>query len=39
MEKLARMTRGGGSSVPGDYFATHPPFDERLANLRSKRKG
>jgi len=35
--KLARTNSGQGVGLAGDYFATHPPFAERVANLRAKR--
>jgi len=25
--------------IAGDYFATHPPFPERVIHLRAKRPG
>jgi len=39
LEKLAQRTSVQGIGVTGDYFATHPPLMERVANLRAKRKG
>jgi predicted Zn-dependent protease len=39
LEKLALRTSGQGVGITGDYFATHPPLRERLANLRAKRPG
>src|SRR5882724_2074187 len=35
LEKLAQRTSVQG--MVGEYFATHPPFMERVANLRPKR--
>jgi predicted Zn-dependent protease len=37
LEALAQRVQSVG--IPGDYFATHPPLVERIANLRTKRKG
>jgi predicted Zn-dependent protease len=37
LEKLALRTSGQGVGIAGDYFATHPPLRERLANLRAKK--
>ena len=39
LEKLAQRNSGQGVSIAGDYFATHPPLPERVANLRAKRPG
>jgi len=39
MEKLARQTPDQEGAILGEYFSTHPPFTERIANLRSKRAG
>jgi beta-barrel assembly-enhancing protease len=38
LEKLAQWTSGQSVGMVGDYFATHPPFMERVANLRVKRR-
>jgi predicted Zn-dependent protease len=37
---LERLAQGFGQSVgiAGDYFATHPSFIERVANLRARRR-
>jgi putative metalloprotease len=37
LEELAQRVRSVG--IAGDYFATHPPLVERVANLRAKRQG
>jgi beta-barrel assembly-enhancing protease len=37
LERLAQRDQSVG--IPGDYFATHPPLAERLANLRAKSQG
>ena len=34
LEKLAQMTSTRSAGIVGAYFATHPPFAERIANLR-----
>jgi len=34
MEKLARQTPDQGAATLGEYLSTHPPFAERIANLR-----
>jgi len=39
LEKLAQLTTGNNVGIPGDYFATHPPLTERVANLRTCRAG
>ena len=39
LEKLAQGTSVQSVGIAGDYFATHPPLVERLANLRAKRQG
>lgn len=39
MEKLAGQTRDQGAATLGEYFSTHPPFKERIANLRSGQAG
>jgi len=39
LEKLAQRISGQGVGMAGDYFATHPPLMERVANLRAKRPG
>jgi Zn-dependent protease with chaperone function len=39
LEKLAQRTTAQSLGVAGNYFATHPPLVERVANLRSKRLG
>ena len=36
LEKLDQMNSGQRVGIAGDYFATHPPLRERLANLQSK---
>ena len=36
LEKLAHRVQSIG--IAGDYFATHPPLVERVANLRAKRQ-
>ena len=36
LEELAQRVQSVG--IAGDYFATHPPLAERVANLRAKRK-
>jgi Zn-dependent protease with chaperone function len=35
--RLAQSDSGHGISIAGDYFATHPPLRDRVANLRAKR--
>src|SRR6266487_6254817 len=37
LEELAQRVQSIG--IAGDYFATHPPLAERVANLRAKRQG
>jgi predicted Zn-dependent protease len=37
LEKLVQRTVVQGVGIAGDYFATHPPLMERVANLRAKR--
>jgi len=37
LEALAQRVRSVG--IVGDYFTTHPPLVERIANLRAKRQG
>jgi beta-barrel assembly-enhancing protease len=39
LEKLAQGTSGQSVGIAGDYLATHPPFLERIANLRARRPG
>ena len=39
LEKLAQGSPGQSVSIAGDYLATHPPFLERIANLRARRPG
>ena len=39
LEKLAQGTSGQSVGIAGDYLATHPPFVERIANLRARRPG
>ena len=39
LEKLAQGTSGQSVGIAGDYLATHPPFIERIANLRARRPG
>ncbi len=38
LEKLAQRTSVQGVGIAGDYFATHPPLMERVANLRGKER-
>ena len=38
LEKLAQWTSGQSVGIAGDYFATHPSFMERVANLRVRRR-
>jgi putative metalloprotease len=37
LERLAKRDQSVG--IPGNYFATHPPLADRVANLRAKRQG
>ena len=37
LEALAQRVQS--VAIPGDYFATHPPLVQRIANLRAKRQG
>ena len=37
LEELAQRVQN--VAIAGDYFATHPPLVERVANLRAKRQG
>jgi predicted Zn-dependent protease len=39
LERLAHGTSGQGVGMAGEYLATHPPFIERVANLRARRRG
>ena len=39
LEKLAQRTSEESVGIAGDYFATHPPLAERVANLPAKRQG
>jgi beta-barrel assembly-enhancing protease len=39
LENLAQRTSTQRVGTTGDYFATHPPLLERVANLRAKRRG
>jgi predicted Zn-dependent protease len=39
LEKLAQRTSAQSISIAGNYFATHPPLMDRVANLRAKRQG
>jgi Zn-dependent protease with chaperone function len=39
LEKLVQRTSAQRVAIAGDYFATHPPLMERVANLRAKRQG
>jgi beta-barrel assembly-enhancing protease len=39
LEKLAQRTFVESVGIAGNYFATHPPLRERVANLRAKRRG
>ena len=34
MTRLAEMCPGNDRSILGTYFSTHPPFDERIANIK-----
>lgn len=34
MRRLGEMCSGDDRSVLGVYFSTHPPFDERIANIK-----
>jgi beta-barrel assembly-enhancing protease len=38
LERLAQTTSGQSVGIARDYFATHPPFTERIAN-RARRRG
>ena len=38
LEKLDQGTGGQSVGIAGDYLTTHPPFTERVANLRAKRR-
>ena len=35
LEELAQSASTQGLAIIGDYFATHPPFVQRIANLRA----
>ena len=37
LERLAQGTSARGVRLAGDYLASHPPFIERVANLRARR--
>lgn len=37
LERLAQLTSSHSVGLPGNYFATHPPLIERVANLRARR--
>lgn len=37
LEKFAQRNAGQGVSITGEYFATQPPFSDRVAHLRAKR--
>jgi predicted Zn-dependent protease len=39
LDRLAQWASGQGVSIAGNYFASHPPFAERVTNLRLKRRG
>jgi Zn-dependent protease with chaperone function len=39
LEKLAQGASGQSVGLAGEYLATHPPLIERVANLRSRRRG
>jgi predicted Zn-dependent protease len=39
LERFAQRTSVQSVGVAGDYFASHPPLIERVANLRAKRRG
>lgn len=34
MTRLAEMCTGSDRSILGTYFSTHPPFDERIENIK-----
>ena len=38
LEKLAQRTSAQSVGIAGNYFATHPPLAERVANLRARRQ-
>jgi Zn-dependent protease with chaperone function len=37
--RLAQQTSAQKIGLPGDYFATHPPLMERVANIRAQQPG
>ena len=39
LERLAQGTSGQSVGIAGEYWATHPPLLERVANLRARRMG
>ena len=39
LEQLAQRASVQSVGIAGDYFASHPPLAERIANLRAKRQG
>ena len=39
LEELAQRASAQSVGIPGNYFATHPPLIERIANLRANRQG
>jgi predicted Zn-dependent protease len=39
LEKLAHGTSGHSVGMAGEYLVSHPPFIERVANLRARRPG
>ena len=39
LERFAQRTSGQSVGVAADYFASHPPLIERVANLRAQRRG
>jgi Zn-dependent protease with chaperone function len=39
LERLAQRTCVQGFGIAGNYFTTHPPLMERVANLRAKSQG
>jgi beta-barrel assembly-enhancing protease len=39
LERLSQGTSGQSVGIAGDYLATHPPFIERIANLRARKPG
>ncbi len=39
LEELAQGASAQSVGIAGDYFASHPPLVERIANLRAKKQG